>query len=392
MYRRILKTGTTLAGGLAALGLAMSVQAGEPELPGTIVWTTYESGSEGFNQAVAIGSVIQRQHRTNLRVLPGRNDMARLSPLRLGRAQFAADGSPSIYAQEAILDFSTISWGPQPVRLVMWSLSDSCSFTLHTTRDSGIEHIRDIKGKRVTYVQAAAGLNNATTAVLAYGGLTWDDVERVEVGGFLASVDAVVANRADVFGAGCNSGPLMRVDSAPRGLRTLGTPHDDPEGIQRARALMPWYIPSVATEGVVISEDSPLEVIHAPYPQLVTMKDQSEDLVYNMTKAMHQNYERFKDNAPGLYGWSMDRQAPENAFMPFHEGAVRYFKEIGLWTDEAEENQQRNLRRQELLAEAWKAYLDVADLNDESAFASGWMDARAEALRDAGMITIMDRW
>lgn len=31
--------------------------------------------------------------------------------------------------------------------------------------------------------------------------------------------------------------------------------------------------------------------------------------------------------------------------IPYHDGAVKYFKEIGVWNEEAEENQQRLLNQ-----------------------------------------------
>src|SRR3546814_7076492 len=69
--------------------------AADIELPTTIAWTAYDVGSTGYNQAVGIGSVIKNKIGSNLRVLPGKNDVSRMAPLRDGKVQFSATGSDS---------------------------------------------------------------------------------------------------------------------------------------------------------------------------------------------------------------------------------------------------------------------------------------------------------
>lgn len=377
--------------GAAALGMLGTASAEDVELPGTMVWSAYPTGTSGYSQAVAIGNVLQNEYNINLRVIPGRNDVSRLAPLRADRVNFSAGGSEAVYAQEGMLNFGSVDWGPQPLRIALWNISDGCSFTMATGADAGIETVADLEGKRVTWVQGAPSLNNATRALLAYGNLDWDDVEKVEVGGYSGSIEAVIDNRADAVGGSCNSAPFMRIESSPRGLKFVTFPHDDEEAIERVRAHLPWYVPHVATDGPTIDENEGIEVFTSPYPMLATMANQDESLVYNTTKAMHLHYDDYKDNAPGAIGWAMDRQDLENAFVPYHDGAVRYFKEIGIWTDAAQENQERNLKRQDVLREAWDTYVEDAP-TDPEAFQEGWMSVRYEALRANDLVTIADSW
>ena len=70
-----------------------------------------------------------------------------------------------------------------------------------------------MKGKRMTFVQGAPSLNNATAALLAYANLTWDDVIPVEVGGYNGSIDAVLNDRADALAV-----PVTRPFFADRSL------------------------------------------------------------------------------------------------------------------------------------------------------------------------------
>ena len=75
--------------------------------------------------------------------------------------------------------------------------------------------------------------------------------------------------------------------------------------------------------------------------------------------------------------------------VPFHEGAVRYFKQIGVWTDEYESHNQELLRRQAVLAEAWEA-MQTLGIEDSDEFQATWMKLRALRLTAAGFNPVWD--
>lgn len=362
--------------------------AEEIDLPRTIAWSAYPTGTGGYSQAVAIGSVLRRHYGVNLRVIPGRNDVSRLATLRAGRVHFSAGGSEAVYAQEGILNFASRIWGPQPIRALLSNFSDSCSFNFATAAEAGIEEVADIAGKRVTFVQGAPSLNNATAALLAYANLSWDDVTPVEVGGYNASIDAVLNNRADVVGGACNSPPFLRIEASPRGLSFTTFPHENTEGVARVRARLPWYVPHIAIEGPTIPSEG-IEVFTSAYPLLVGMDTSADATVYNLVKVMHKHFDEFKDNAPGANGWIMERQKFDQAFIPFHPAAIRYFREIGAWTEAAEAQQQANLFRQQVLKNAWDNFLPGAP-DDYQEFETAWFAARQEALEAEGLVTLAD--
>ncbi|MEX0738286.1 MAG: TAXI family TRAP transporter solute-binding subunit [Pseudohongiella sp.] len=377
---------------LAACGveeLPENPLAGQLDMPRTVAWSAYPTGTGGYSQAVAIGNILQRQYGVNLRVVPGRNDVSRLATLNAGRVHMSAGGSEAVYAQEGILNFASRIWGPQPIRAVLSNYSTSCSFSLATAADADIREVEDIRGKRVTWVQGAPSLNNALTALLSYASLTWDDVEMVEVGGYNASIDAVINNRADVAGGACNSPPFLRLETSPRGLYWVEFSPDDAEAVTRVRNRLPWYVPHVATEGPAIDEDEGINVFTSAYPLLVAMDDADANMVYGMTKVIALHYDEYKNSAPGANGWRIHGQQLENAFIPYHEGAIRYFREIGIWTPEAEANQQANLNRQRVLMEAWQAYNESAP-EDRAAFEAGWLEFREQRLAELGLVTLAE--
>lgn len=393
MMLRIRAISAQLGKPTAVLVLVFGLCAGllaadNPGLPRTIAWSAYPTGTGGYSQAVAIGSILRREYGVNLRVIPGRNDVSRLATLLAERVHFSAGGSEAVYAQEGVLNFASRIWGPQPLRALMSNFSESCSFTLAAATDANIDTIADIRGKRVTWVQGSPSLNNALTALLAYGNLTWDDVERVEVGGYNASIEAVINNRADVVGGACNSPPFLRLEASPRGLEFISFPHDDLEAVQRTRSLLPWYVTHIATEGPTIPEQG-IQVFTSAYPLLVGLDTADDTLVYNLVKVMHEQFDDYKDAAPGAGGWLMERQKFESAFIPYHPAAIRYFKEIGAWTDEAQATQDANLYRQKVLHDAWQAYKAVAP-NTPGEYEQGWFAAREKALAEQGLLTLAD--
>ena len=356
------------------------------DLPKTMAWSAYQTGTGGYSQAVALGNILQRQYKVNLRVIPGRNDVSRLATLRAGRVHFSAGGSEAVYAQEGILNFASKIWGPQPIRALMSNYSDSCSFTFVTAKDADIKQIADIRGKRVTFVQGAPSLNNAMAALLSYANLGWDDVTPVEVGGYNASIDAVLNNRADVVGGACNSPPFLRLEASPRGLYFPSLPHDDLEAVARVRSRLPWYVPHLAFEGPTLPKEG-LEVFSSAYPLLVGLETSEEAWAYSVVKIMHHHFDEYKNNAPGATGWMLERQKFDQAFLPFHPGAIRYYKEIGAWSEAAEAQNQHNLKRQAVLANAWANFI-IAAPEDYAAFEKAWLVARETALQAAELITL----
>src|SRR5690606_29106504 len=202
----------------------------------------------------------------------------------------------------------------------------------------------DIKGKRVTWVQGSPSLNNAASALLAYANLGWEDVERVDVGSYNGAIDAVINGRADVAGGSCNSPPFLRLEASPRGLKFVSFPHHDAAAVKRVRDLLPWYVSHIATDGPTIPPDG-IEVFTSAYPLLVGLSDADDTLVYSLIKAMHENYDDYEISAPGAAGWLLEQQKFEEAFIPYHDAVIRYYREIGVWTAEGEATQHANLYR-----------------------------------------------
>lgn len=377
----------------AALGatLAFSVAAhADVKLPPTLSWSAYDVGSGGYNQAVAIGNALKQKYNVSLRVLPGKNDVSRNLPIREGQVQFSANGVGGAYlAMEGVFEFGAPSWGPQPIRGLMLNTSDQV-LTVIAAGDAGVRTIADLKGKRVAWVIGSPALNQNITAMLAFAGLTWNDVKKVEFGGFGAAMDGIINNQVDAAFTSSISGKAYQIAKSPRGLVYPLISHKDKAGWARMNAVAPFFFPFMGTEGAELSKDKPAESATYPYPILMTYAAQDAGLVYNMTKAMVESYAMYKDAAPGNAGWAVERQ--NFAWViPFHDGAIRFWKEAGKWGAAEQAHNDKLLERQKVLAAAWAEVKKGAHANDE-AFVTAWQKTRAAALTKAGFDPVTTNW
>ena len=355
-------------------------------LPKVMAWSAYNLGTTGYNQAVGISKMLKDRHRVTLRVIPGKNDISRLLPLRVDRVQFSANGVSTYFAQEGTFQFATPRWGPLPVRLVMMSYGLS-NQAVAVSASSTIYSANDLKNKRIAYVRGSPAVNVSIEAMLACGGLSWSDVNRIDFPGYGAMWNGIVEGHVDLAYAATVSGPSRKLEASPQGIRWLPVPHDDSGCWQRLLAVAPYFRPHLATRGAAISEANPHEGATYPYPLLMTLAERDEDLVYNLTKAMHLGYEDYASADPGSIGWHIDRQ-DFNWVVPFHNGAIRYFHEIERWTSENEAHNQQLISRQTILNSAWQEVMQltspVTGVFSREELPDLWQHLRAMRLRQAG--------
>lgn len=373
---------------LAAVAMFVggSAIAEEVKLPSQMTLTAYGTSSAGYAQILAIGNALRDETGTSIRIIPGKNDVSRMIPLRDGIADYCGCSIAAYFAQEGAAVFAAPQWGPQRIYNVFNNAGGDNGLSMLWAADAGIDSWADLKGKRIGTVVAAPAVEYNTTGFLAFAGLTWDDVERVEFTGYKQMMSGLIAGQVDaVFGNTIGSFP-EQIAASPHGLKYPTFPHDDAAAWERFRKVAPYFNKRIVSQGVKlennISGKVPYEGAGFPYPIYVTYDDKTADEVYAFTKAVFDNYEKFKDSAPASVGYQVERQALKWV-MPYHPGSIRYFKEKGVWGDEEEAHNQMLLKRQDVLQDAWKAFgkLEVA----EDKFADEWMKFRADKLTEADM-------
>jgi len=375
-----------IAAALFASGIA---SAQDINVPKQLTFTAYDTGSSGFNMAVAVGKMFKEKNGADLRVLPAGNDIARLAPLKAGRAQASAMGVGVYFAQEGVFEFGSKDWGPQPLRLML--SSTSCNgLSLGVAKDTGVKEIKDLKGKRVGHVVGSPALNQNALAVLAYGGLTKNDVKIVEFSNYGAMWKGLVNNEADAAFASTISGQSREVDASPRGLIWPPAPAADKAAWARMNKVGPYFYPHKVTCGSGgLSKENPVELPAYPYPIFMAYASQPTDVVYAITKSMIVNYDAYKNGAPGADGLELKRQNL-TWVLPYHDGAIKAFKEAGVWTPEAQKHQDELIKRQNTLIAAWNEFVKASPPDDKDAFYKAWMVKRKAALDKVGMDPIFE--
>ncbi|MFN4090721.1 MAG: TAXI family TRAP transporter solute-binding subunit [Alphaproteobacteria bacterium] len=371
--------------GAAALVMgATAASANDVKLPSRMTWTAYDTTASGYAMAIAMGNMMRQHYGTELRVIPGRNDVSRMLPLVQGQADICACGIASYYGQEATFIFNKSDWGPIRIRGLFNNIGANGNVAV-VAKNAGIREWKDLKGKRVAWVRGAPALNIITEGTVRFAGLTMDDVKTVEFAGWGASVDGVINDQADLAVVSTASTHVQRLAASPRGAFWPLYPHDDAEAWERMLEVIPYQGKRMISVGIALEENPtgkvPWEGTGFPYPHVVSLDTLADDTAYGVTKAAMTHWDDYKDS-PASEGWKIENQ--EMVYiMPYHPGAVRYWQEAGVWTAEAQANQEQLLKRQDLLVQAWTEFM--AGKPSQDGFEEAWLAVRAERLEAAGM-------
>jgi len=195
---------------------------------------------------------------------------------------------------------------------------------------SGLKTIADLKGKKVIITQRAiASFDKFNEAVLATAGVTPSDVTPLAVSGIIESVRAVTEGKVDAAPVLLGIPLLREADAAiSGGIRVLELGPDDTK-LEALRGISTMILkPAKPLVGV----KKPTKVARFDV-YLNTGADISADTVYSVVKTIYGNWGEMQKQMPPLRGVKQADLVPVKMSHPFHEGAVRYFKEAGLWSD-----------------------------------------------------------
>lgn len=208
-------------------------------------------------------------------------------------------------------------------------------------KDSSIKTIREIKGKRVTGeypAQLAVWYN--MFAFLSSAGMTWDDVKVVPVPAGNEGVDALVQGRADVSVHALNSAKVREADAAV-GVRHLSN-DCSPQGEERLRKAVPGYYPRwvKAGQAAAVVEDT---CVNAYDIYLTTYKGLTEQVVGTILKAIWENVDKLPPFHPLFKEWTRERAVDPDVTIPYHPGAVQFYRERGVWSTKMDDAQRKLL-------------------------------------------------
>ena len=116
------------------------------------------------------------------------------------------------------------------------------------------------------------------------------------------------------------------------------------------------------------------------YPVITTTAEKTADEVYTFIKALDETYDLYKDGTATMGRWSLDKSGRPAIDLPFHEGAIRYLEEKGIWTEEDTAWNDRRTARMDAMLAAWETFKSENEGLEDEAYAEAWMARRAEVV------------
>jgi hypothetical protein len=287
------------------------------------------TGKQGFftYSAGAAIAKVAADGGVNLRVKPFGGTSAYVPGVNAGEQQFGL--ANELEAHYAVTGTVIYKDKLQPDLRAVAVLTPLYS-QLFVAKDSPIKTIADLKGKRVPSDYASQRvIDILTRGVLANGGLSYGDVQKVPVPNVVGGASEFEQGKADTFMFAVGSGKVSEVN-AKIPLRVLAVDHSK-EAMERLRKFIPVAYatqlqPAKSRAGV----DAPTWVY--AYDYLVLANDKvADDVVYKLAKLLHDHKAELAANFGALSGFDPKRMNKDLGPVKYHSGAIKFYKEIGEW-------------------------------------------------------------
>lgn len=189
---------------------------------------------------------------------------------------------------------------------------------------SGIECIEDLRGKKISVGDSGSGGEINARQILEIYGITFNDIHKFNYS-FGASADALKENKIDAFF--CVAGPPTPAIATLASEKEIAILE-----IDRAAELIRKYsfysrhtLPAGSYEG----QDGDIKTVTVK-SALIAGSKVPVGTVYTLTKALFENKELIA--AAHVKGNDLSPSyALEGISVPFHSGAIKYYKEIGVY-------------------------------------------------------------
>ncbi len=167
---------------------------------------------------------------------------------------------------------------------------------------------------------------------LANGGMSYDDFRQVPVASLVAGMDALGDGLVDVALVSLNSGAGQQaaVKLKDRGGLCYVSLDTSEAGEKAFKDFLPagaiTTIPQ--NENINGAQDYDVNIMSIPWV-LMTNGDVSEDLVYDLTKAVAEHKDDLKASFGAFAAFDPATMAPASS-VPYHPGALKYYEEAGI--------------------------------------------------------------
>ncbi|MEZ5317535.1 MAG: TAXI family TRAP transporter solute-binding subunit [Vicinamibacterales bacterium] len=212
-----------------------------------------------------------------------------------------------------------------PMRSVM-TLAPNVALFL-TKSGSGITRIVDLKGKRVVIGPAGAGFEYFVRPILQAHGVGYDELTALNATQ-QAAVDLLTDGSADAVFLG-GAIPTASITQAAATLDLVFIPFDPDAKAALARDYL-FFSPATIPAGTYRNQAEPFDGLDVGSMHLITADATDEALVYEVTKQLYEHRDQVTAKHPA--GRAINpRNVVRDTGTPFHPGAIRYYREIGIW-------------------------------------------------------------
>jgi TRAP transporter TAXI family solute receptor len=219
--------------------------------------------------------------------------------------------------------------GPQDVRAVM-TLAPNVALFL-TPGDSGLETMADLKGKRLVVGPAGAGFEFFLRPLLGAHGITYDDftpLHNTQAG----AADMLADGSADAAFLG-GAVPTASITQAATSQEIRFVPFDE-AAVESLLAGYPFFDRATIPAGTYRNHDRDFRGLNVGSMHLITSGGQDEELVYQVTRTIYENRAAVIERHAAGRAIRAEVVVRDTG-TEFHPGAVRYWRELGIWPQEA---------------------------------------------------------
>lgn len=200
-------------------------------------------------------------------------------------------------------------------------------FTVVARADSGITNFDDIKGKRVNIGNPGSGQRGTMDVVMEAKGMSVDDLKLASELKASEQASALCDNKVDamVYVVGHPNGSIKEATTSCASVLV----NVDGPAIEELIAERPYYRTATIPAGMYRgnSEDTLTFGVGATF---VSSADVPENVIYNVVKAVFDNFEEFKRLHPAFSVLKKEEMVKDGLSAPLHDGAKKYYKEVGL--------------------------------------------------------------
>ena len=216
--------------------------------------------------------------------------------------------------------------GEQPIRVVMTLAPNVALFI--TPRSSGVKQISDLKGKRAVVGPAGAGFEYFLEPILSAHGVSYQDftpLHNTQAG----AVDMLADGSAAAAFLG-GAVPTASITRASASQNIFFIPFDD-AAKQSLFENYPFFNAVVIPSGTYRGQDEPFHGMNVGAMHLIAAANLDVETVYQFTKVLYEQRAEVVKTHPA--GKAINpKNVVKDTGTPFHPGAIRYYKELDIWS------------------------------------------------------------